>query len=154
MRLAGCPAGWLSWDFSVVAEGGGSLADVTVDWLADAGRFTLAGVPYTMSREGILSGDFLLRREAAVLAAATKESAFRRQFRIRGEGRELTLAAAGPLTNRFVLIEADAEVGSIAPDRWLSWHSAADLPDSLSPPFRVFLLWLAYLMWRREASGE
>jgi hypothetical protein len=40
------------------------------------------------------------------------------------------------------------------PDHLFTRRSAVDFPDSLALPARIFMIWLALLLWKREAESS
>jgi len=146
------PKHLFSWGFDLDL---GEMSRICLDmaWFREQGRFTWDGTEYQLSREGPWTGDFLLMADDRVLARATKDSVFLRSFTIRLDGRELRFRAAAWLFRRFELIEGDSVVGEIVPDHFLTRACTVDLPEDLAVPVRVFLFWLAAILWRRQSNA-
>ena len=53
-----------------------------------------------------------------------------------------------------MLEEGEREVGAVAPRRLWSRRATATLPDSLPPSVRLFVLWLAVLVWKRDDDAS
>jgi hypothetical protein len=123
-------------------------------WLREGGSFVWQETAFTLTREHLWSGEFLLRRGEGILARATKPSPFLRRFDIRLGERTLRLEAAFAFTRCFRLVEGDAVVGTVEPDHAFTRKCTIDLPGDLGVPESVFLFWLVALMWRRAASAS
>jgi hypothetical protein len=150
--LRAIPKSWFSWSFDV-SEDGTSVGAVETAWTKERGRLCLGSVTCQLSRRGWLSGAFIVEYEGQVLAEAEKPSAFDRSFIVHYEQREIRLAAASPIRRPFVAREGGAEIGSIRPDHAFTRKTTIDLPGDLILPVRLFMFWLAVLMWRRAARN-
>ena len=53
----------------------------------------------------------------------------------------------------FVLEENDRAVGSLAPVAIITRKARAEFPDDVALPVRIVMIWLALLMWKREADS-
>jgi hypothetical protein len=150
--LTAIPKHWFTWDFTV-HEGSQAIAEIDVSWWREKGTLTIQGQDYRVYREGVMSGYFVLESAGSVLARAEKPSAFRRTFLVEHAGRQYTLQAKSAWRRAFVLLQGSEEVGGIAPLGIFSRRASVDFPESLPLPVRVFLLWLAVLLWKREADS-
>lgn len=146
------PKRWLSWGFELY-EAERLIATMDMTWLSEGGSFVWEGAQYTLSREGLWSGDFVLQGNGQTPARATKPSAFVRRFEVHVGSRALTLEAASLFTRKFQLIENGSVVGSITPKHALSRSCTLTFPDGLSVPVQVFLFWLVALIWRRAENS-
>lgn len=152
-RLEIAPKHMVSWDFDVREEGG---ASIRLDLAhTEKAEFELDGVRYRIRREGPMSGDWTLEAEGdrSVLARAGKVSVFRREYVVTAAGRRLVYRAAHPLTRAFVLLHGRREIGSLRPGGFLRRRAVAELPDELGGPIRIFLVFLALILWRRQARA-
>jgi hypothetical protein len=114
---------------------------------------TVQGAKYKVYREGLLSGAFILESAGSVVARAEKPSAFRRLFTIDHAGRQYTLRAAGIFGRVFAFLEGPREIGAIFPEGIFTRRVKVDLPERLPLPVRVFIIWLAIILWRRQADS-
>ena len=146
------PARWFSWDFNV-SQGLHPVADIDISWWRERGQVTVQGTPFRVSRQGMLSGDFLLESDRGVVARATKPSVLRRSFDVQHESKTYTLQAQSALRRSFVLLEGGREVGNISPDGFWTRRASATLPSDMPLPVQVFLIWLAVLLWKRESDS-
>lgn len=142
-----------SWGFNLGTPEG-PLTTVDLSWIREGGRMVWRGRDYRFGREGLWGGDFYVMCGEEPLAVATKESSLFRRFVVTVGTRRLVLEAASPFTRRFLIREGTREVGSIAPRHPFTRVSTLRFPDDLEVPVRVFLFWLAALMWRRAASSD
>ena len=150
--LKATPKRWFSWDFTV-SEGSKPVADIDVSWWREKGVLTVDGAGYTVYREGLMSGDFILESAGSVLARAEKPSAFRRTFIIKHRDRHYTLKARSAFRKSFVLLQGDKEIGFIAPESWFHRGASVHLPEDLPLAVQVFITWLAILLWKRESEA-
>ena len=150
--LRAIPKRWFSWDFAVV-QGSQPLADVDMSCWREKGVLTIQGKNHRVYREALLSGDFVLESPESVVARATKSSALRRSFFITHDGKQYTLRARSIFGRAFLLLDGDREVGSLAPEGLCTRRAAIDLPEDLPLPVKVFIIWLAIILWKRDADS-
>jgi hypothetical protein len=122
-------------------------------WWSAKGELTVQGITYTARREGSISGAFVLESTAGVLARATKPSAFRRSLIVEHSGRQYTLRAASALRREFVLRDGSTRIGSVAPEGLFTRRATVDLPPALPLAVRVFIVWLAVVLWKHEQAA-
>ena len=144
------PKGWFSWDFTVLRDGA-LIAEIDISSWGEKGTLTVDGDQYAVYRDGFL-GPFILDLNDTQVAVASK-IAFYRSFTVGHQDKTYTLKAASGLGRTFVLLENDQEIGWIAPAGWFTRKATVDLPDQLPLPFRIFLLWLTVILWRRETAN-
>ncbi|GIV59635.1 hypothetical protein GQ464_014325 [Rhodocaloribacter litoris] len=145
------PLGPFSWNYRIFDDET-PVAVTERSWFREAGHLLLEEAAYTVTREKLLGGRFLLACDDRVVASAEKPSAFRRRFEIDFAGERYVLRPASWASRRYVLCQNDRPVGSIRPARPFSRRALADLPETLPLAFRVFVLWLVLLMWKRAAD--
>jgi hypothetical protein len=150
--LTATPVRWFSWDF-VITEGTQTIAAIDVSWWREAGELAVQGRSYRVYRERLMSGAFILASAGSVLARAEKPSAFRRAFIIEHAGRRYTLRARSPFQRAFELLDGSRLVGAISPEGIFTRRARVDLPEDLPLAMRVFILWLAVVLWRRDADS-
>ncbi len=119
--------------------------------------FKLDGDRYELRRQHWSGGAFLLECNGRVLLRAHKPSAFKRSFELKHGRERFTVAAGGMWSRAYVLyqgsrvLDQDSRVlGRIERTSWWSQRAEADLPEDLPLVFRVFVVSLVLLMWRRE----
>ena len=120
--------------------------------LTERAAVELEGEAYTIRRDGLL-GPFLMERDGETVAAAEKPSAFRSRFRVAVGGRISELDRRGAFGRSFDLLENDEVVGVITRPSIFSRRIEVVLPEEWPLPERVFLLWLALMVWKREEQG-
>lgn len=146
------PRGWFSWDYDLI-QGGELLTGISLAWLREKGEFTLGGQSFSLFRDGP-AGPFILSDSSGqVLAKGVKPSFLRRRFELERDGHGYLLEADSPFSNTFSLMEGAAVIGTIRCRRLLSWRGEARLSPDLPLPFRIFVLWLVIILWKREAQG-
>lgn len=151
--LVAAPRGWFAWDYALLWDGR-EVARVDVARLRERGAVRTGEGEWTIRREGVMRGDFLLEAGGAVVARATKRSPFLRAFQVEtSAGDRFTLEAESALGRTMLLLREGASAGEIRPLGPFTWRAAADLPDGLALPVKGFLLWLAVILWRRDAES-
>ncbi len=137
-----------------VFEDGRPVAVIETSRMREAGRLILEEAAYSVYREGVFFGRYVLENEdGEVLATAEKPGLFARRFEVEHDGSTTVLRAASLFRRPFVLTEHGEEVGRIHPVRLLSRSALADLPEAWLPAVRLFMLWLVLLLWRRDSGG-
>jgi hypothetical protein len=143
------PTRWFSWAFTV-ADDGKPLGTLDISVWRERGDLTVAGRTFTIVREGLISGGFRLESGDTIVATATRPSVFRRGFAVTFSGRTLWLRPRSAWGRALVLHEGEREVGDIRRRTMWSRRATAALPDTLPVPVRLFVLWLAMLIWKRD----
>jgi hypothetical protein len=146
------PKRWYCWDFAVVSQDR-TVADLDLSSWREKGVVSIDGREYTVGRERMMSGDFFIRRSDQMLARATKPSAFANTFIVRFNDRSYTLKKKSVWSRAFVLHEGDREIGSVAPKSLWTRHAAVNLPPDWPLPIRAFVIWLAIVIWKRDADA-
>ena len=151
--LTAIPKHWFSWDFTVM-EGAQPVGDIDVSCWREKGVVTVEGTDYRVYREGLMSGDFILASNDKVLARARKPSAFRRAFTIQYADKQSTRSRAKSAFRRaFELLDRDRKVGSLSPRGVFTRRAAVDLPENMPLSVKVFIIWLAVIIWKRESDS-
>jgi hypothetical protein len=145
------PAHWYSWNFDVL-DGARRLAQVDVSSWREKGVVTIDGVEHRVYREGAL-GDFILERTGTVLARATKPSAFRHTMIVTYQGREYELRKSSAWRRTFVVLDGDTQIGSLSPNSTWTRQATVDLPAKWPLAVRTFVIWLAIILWKRDANA-
>jgi hypothetical protein len=146
------PRRWYSWDFTI-HEGGRQVADLDLSAWREKATLTIDGVEYRVYRERLMSGDFVLERGSTILARATKPSAFWNTFIVHYQGREHTLRKASVWRRTFLLEDHGREIGRIVPHSMWRRDGTATLPADWPLPVRTFVIWLAIILWKRDADS-
>ena len=143
-----------SWSFSLMDGSEPVARSVDRSWWSDKGELTVQGVTYTARREGVMRSAFVLESTAGVLARATKPSFLRRSLIVEHSGRQYTLRAASAFRRGFVLLDGSTRIGSLSPEGFFTRRAAVDLPQALPLTVRVFIVWLAAMLWKHEQAAS
>lgn len=146
------PKHWYSWDFTLSAAGS-PVAQLDISSWRERGELTVQGARYKVSKQGLVSGDFRLESPAGTVATATRDGLFRRRYQITFGAKTLTLKARSTWGRAMVVLDGERAIGHVAPTGAFTRRAAADLPDTLPLPVRAFIVWLALLVWKREADA-
>ena len=143
---------WYSWDFTV-SQAGRRIAEIGLSW-RERGQLTVNGQAYTVRRERAFGSEFRLESPGGgTLATAVKPSLFRRVFEVTHGAKTWTVRRQSHFSRRIQVLEGDRETGHITRSSWWSYRASAALPDAMPVPVQVFCVWLAALIWKREADA-
>jgi hypothetical protein len=146
------PESWFSWNFDVLQDGR-TVAEIDISRWRKKGVLQVDGTNYDVYREGFMRGLFILELNGTRVASAEKPSAMARLFNVESGGR--TWKWEGQVFRRtFVLKENDRTIGSLAPVAMVTRKATAEFPGDVPLPVRVFMIWLALLMWKQEAGNS
>jgi hypothetical protein len=151
--LTAVPKSWFSWDFTVM-DGSQNVGDIDMSCWREKGVLTVEGTDYRVYREGLMTGDFILALNDKVLARAKKPSAFRRAFIVEYADKRYTLRPTSAWGRGFALLDGDSVVGTLSPRGIFTRRAAIDLPKTMPLSVRVFIIWLAVIIWKREADAQ
>jgi hypothetical protein len=151
--LHATPQSIFSWDYTVL-RGRAVMAQIDMSWFRERAEVEIGDQTYSVHRESIVQGTFVLQSRGQVLARAQKVSAFSRAFDIDCAGQQLELKAVSIWTRQFGLFRNGRQIGRIGPRGWLGRSAVIDLPGDISVPVQVFLFWLVLVLWRRAASSS
>lgn len=150
--LRASPDSWLSWQFSIFDENK-AIAKIDIAWVREAGTLHLQGTDYRVYREKLLSGAFILEKDGTVIARAEKPSALTRSFKVTCDGRNFVLEAESAFLRAFVLRENEQTIGTIKPEHAFTRNAVVDLPADMALPVRIFMIWLTFILWKRDADS-
>jgi|HubBroStandDraft_2_1064218.scaffolds.fasta_scaffold1367275_1 hypothetical protein len=110
-------------------------------------EFEIGGVAYRVKRTGVFAAKYWLLHDQELVIVA-QQVPLRSRFKIGHAGKQWLLKADGLSAKRYDLFRETERVGRIAPARWNLYKDITiDLPDELSQPAQVFLLWLIVRHW-------
>ncbi|MCX6094816.1 MAG: hypothetical protein NTY63_08375 [Candidatus Bipolaricaulota bacterium] len=147
------PKRWCSWDFAVVDDRGQEVGEVKLSAWRERGSVVAGGLEYKVSRERALGTSFVLEGAGSAIAEAVKRSVFRRAFAIVHGEKEYVLRARSAWRREMVLYEDLTKIGSVAPHSAFGRQARADLPEDLPLEFRLFVIWLALILWERQQQS-
>jgi len=151
--LRAIPKGWFSSVYKVL-DNNTHVATLDPSYFREAAELTIKGSTYSLYREGLMSGAFILKTGDSILARALKPSALYRSFQVEQAGKQYTLEAEAVLSKRFVLSEGGVRVGAVYPERALTRKTVVDFPEEIPLAVRVFMFWLVMILWNRSDSGS
>jgi hypothetical protein len=150
--LSAQPKKWYSWDFTLQDAEGRHVGDVDLSSWRERGKLVLDGIEYRVRPEG-LCGPFALEDGVSVLARARRTSLLRCEFEIEFEGDHYTLKKGSLWSPTIVLRQGAEELGTIRHAGWYKRGARVELAERLSPVLQAFALWLALLLWKRDAAA-
>jgi hypothetical protein len=129
------------------------LGEVEASIWRDRAVLEIGEGTYQLYREGQFSGDFVLEHNGNVVARARKPSLFRNQFEVELPNQLLLLRKLTPLSRRFGLFDGERQLGSVYPLGIFTRRSNIDLPSDWPLAIRVFVFWLAFVIWKRQNAA-
>ena len=129
------------------------LGEVEASIWRDRAVLEIGEGTYQLYREGQFSGDFVLEHNGNVVARARKPSLFRNQFEVELPNQLLLLRKLTPLSRRFGLFDGVRQLGSVYPLGIFTRRSNIDLPSDWPLAIRVFVFWLAFVIWKRQNAA-
>jgi hypothetical protein len=144
---------WYSWDFTV-SQAGRRIAEIGLSW-RERGRLTVNGLAFTVRRDRAFGSEFRLESpDGRTVATAVKPSFFRRAFEVTQGAKTWTVRRQSPWSRRIQVLDGGREIGHVTRGSWGSYRASAALPDAMPMPVQVFCVWLAALIWKREADAH
>ncbi|MEM9996084.1 MAG: hypothetical protein AAF809_00150 [Bacteroidota bacterium] len=160
--LTAKPTSFFSWSYRLY-DGDREVALLDHSAFLEQADIKIEGIPFRLDRDG-LAGAFTLAFEGVVVAQATKRSVFSNVFDVMlgdldpNDDRApaaFVLQRASLSSNRFIVYSATGDaIGSIRRTSVWTRKARVDLPATIPLGVRVFLFWLAVLMWRRSNRGS
>ena len=150
--LEASPTNIFSYNFRL-REDDAPVGELIASLWWEKARVSLADGSYDLYRESLFSGDFLLARDGTIIARAAKPSVLQNKFEVHFADRHLLLRKISIWRRPFAVFDGGTLIGSIYPVGPFTRRSNIDLPTPLPLPVRVFLFWLALILWKREAAS-
>jgi len=129
------------------------LGEIETSIWREKAQLELQDGTYQLYREALYSGDFMLEHNGKVVARASKPSALQNRFEVELPNRKLVLRKLSLWNRRFGLFEGEKQVGGIYPLGIFTRRSNIDLPPEWALAQRIFLFWLAFLIWKRQSQA-
>ena len=151
--LEAIPTNLFSYNFRL-QQGNELVGEVDVSMFREKAQVELQDGSYTLRREGLWSGDYLLEKDDRVIARAAKIGLFQPSFEIElPNNRSVLLRRLSMWNRRFGLFEGEKQIGSVYPAGVFTRRSNIDLPGEWPLIDRVFVFWLAFLIWKRQNAA-
>ena len=144
------PKSWWRTSFEVTEPSTQTRFTLSPGGFREGCFFKLDGDQYELKRQHWSGGAFLLECNGSVLLRAHKPSMFKRSFELKHGRERFTVAVESMCSRAYVLRQGSRLLGRIERTSWWSQRAEADLPEDLPLVFRVFVVSLVLLMWRRE----
>ncbi len=147
------PKSWAAWSYNVLQDGNGVAAIRNASMWKDKAVLEIGGTPYEVSREHLMSGQFLLQQNGATLAYAQKPGVFRNSIGLMYQGKQYTLKKESAFRRSFVLSDQGREVGSVRPAGLFTRKANVSLPEELPLPVQIFVIWLVLVLWKHQQNA-
>ncbi len=136
----------------IIRENGKVLTELRVASWRERAEFETSAIRYELGRERVGGGEFMIKVDDRILARARKLSIFDGRFEVCLSGRSLELRKSLGGRPTFVLSEGSQDLGKIFQRGVYTRRPEIELPEELPSAERVFLFWLALVIWNREAG--
>jgi hypothetical protein len=146
------PKSWYSWDFRVMQDGV-EVAFIDRHLFRERATFTLGGTTYDIRRTSMWRGEFVLERDGAVIAEATKPSLVRRRFEVVAGGERYGLHAVSTFGRAFHVLRGGVPVGRVVPVSMFRRTATAEMPATISTEVQLFMTFLVLAVWKRMADA-
>ena len=150
--LSAVPKKWFSWDFALKDPEGRHVGDVGLSAWRERGQVVLGTSEYQIRSDGMFAR-FVLEENGSVRARARQTSTFGCEFEIEFEGDHYSLKKRSMWRSAVVLRQGGEELGTILPIAWYKSGARIELADRLPPVVKLFAIWLALLLWKRDADA-
>lgn len=137
----------------ILLRDGQPIAELALGLVRERGSIVVAGTPYEVRRERLLTSEFVLSQRRQEIARARKTSAVRNRFEVTWDSHVWELVKVTWWGRAFAVREGGTEIGSMRPEHAFTRRSLIDLPDDVPVPVAAFLAALAVLMWNRDQSA-
>ena len=149
--LEATPTNFFSTTF-FLQDAGRIVGEIEASLWTHKGHLELVDGGYDLYREGLI-GDFVLSLNGKVSARASKASIFENRFEVALPGHSLELRKLSLLSPRFGVFENGKQIGGIYPFGLFTRRSNIELPSGWPLSVRVFLFWLAFLIWKKQSAA-
>jgi hypothetical protein len=153
MQLSVEPRKWYTWDFDLRDSEGHGLGEIALSSWRERGTLTVDGSRYAVRRDG-WTGPLVLADEGSVRGRARKTGFWGGALEIELDADHYTLKPRSAWRRELVLAQGGEELGTVNPVSWHCRRARVELSDRLSPLHRAFVVWLAMLLWKREADAS
>jgi hypothetical protein len=153
--LRAVPKGWFSYNFDVYDRTGERVGRAELSRWHENAILEVGGARYEATHKRGRKEFVLSREDGTTVVVAEKPSAWKERFSFVFDGVGYELRKESAWRRAFVLSrEGVGAVGSIRPGSTLKREWTAELPGDLPIEVRVFVMWLAALLWKRkDAAG-
>lgn len=138
-----------SYNFCVI-DGAECLAEaVDLSWWRDRGELRIQGAAYTARR---CRSSYILQSAEGVLAHAERPRMLSGELAIEHLNHRYTLRQSSLFRSDFQLLEGCSQIGSIIPKGFFTRSVSVELPETFPLVLRVFVIWLAVVLWKHADS--
>lgn len=146
------PRSLFSWNFLIKVEDT-PVAELDMSSWRERGSLSVEQQDFEIYRRGLLDGTIVLEKDGEEVASASRTSLFQSSFTLRLEADRYYIKRS--FLGRTISCSTDiGQVGLIARRSWFSRKYQADLPEELSLPLKVFVIWLALLLHKRDSDRQ
>lgn len=143
------PRRWYSWDFTVSDERGQEMGGVKLSPWWNRGSVIVGGLEYRVFRDRLAGVGFALEGAGPPTARAVGRRALWSGVTILWNESTYQLVARSPWRRGLALWREGEKVGLVVPERVFRRGARAELPADLPPVVRLFVIWLAEMLWKR-----
>jgi hypothetical protein len=134
-----------------ISQDGVDLIEILMPAFRERAEVKYGEQTYTICRESIMKGTFVLQSGDEALARAQKIDST--AFEIDFAKRRFELRRLSVFQRQMGLLESGAQIGYISTTSWLGLEAVIGLPGDIPIPVQVFIFWLATFQWRRDSAA-
>jgi hypothetical protein len=128
-----------------ITENGNPAGGFERSFMGGSGTISLGNVAYTVKRESLLSGVYVIEAGGVPVATARKPNMMHRTHTIETGGKTYALEARRMGSKYFALLEGGSggrEVGKAEPNGFFGRRFVAEFPDELPREAKALFIWL------------
>lgn len=127
------------------------IAQVDRPFWRERADLVIEGEPWLFRKE---SGDLVGEAQGQRRLAATKTSFWSNRWQVQTTtGSVLEVKKAGMFSSGYVISTAAGEVAEVRSRSFFGVRPEADLPDGVPAADAVFVLWVCFILMRRDSSS-
>lgn len=142
-----------SWEFEVLQNGAPAGRIEGLGW-PERSVVTLGAAKYEVSADRSGIDAFNLDSNGLRLAHIEKPGVFTRVFNVHHADKIYTFNRPSLFSSKYVLMDNEQTVGSVSAKGAFKKGAIVELPDQLQTPFKLFLGWVALVLWKRQAEVD
>ena len=144
---------FFSWEFDVLQNGAPAGRIEGLGW-PERSIVTLGQAEYEVSADRSGIDAFNLDSNGLRLAHVEKPHVFTRVLDVSHADKVYTFRRSSLFSSKYELMDNEQTVGSVFPKGALKKGAIVELPDQFQTPFKLFLGWVALVLWKRQAEVD
>lgn len=142
-----------SWEFEVLQNDAPAGRIEGLGW-PERSVVTLGEAKYEVSADRSGIDAFNLDSNGLRLAHIEKPHAFTRLFNVYHADKIYTFKRSSLFSSKYELMDNEQTVGCVSSKGVFKKSAIVELPDQFQTPFKLFLGWVALVLWKRQAEVD